>query len=179
MNLLITDHNERDIIHALDSALTQTRLKQYFDNSSIALDNKLEANPSLLLAWETVPLDLYGVRLPDEIKSSWVFILKAGVATLPERHPNSHQRMAVYRGAGDFQVWGDGEWRSNILVDDPSADVERRWVTIPPNVWHRSMKPSENLVVVSFHTATENDLIEENGDPLTLSATHQRKYSEA
>ncbi|MGH9760438.1 MAG: hypothetical protein ACREDR_33685, partial [Blastocatellia bacterium] len=104
--------------------------------------------------------------------------LRAGVATLAERHPNSHQRMIVHRGEGDFQTWNGTAWQSNLLVNDFSAPLERRWVSIPPNVWHRSMKPQENLVVVSFHTATEDDLIEENGDPVTSETTQRRKYAE-
>ena len=173
------DQQEDEILRALDSAIFQPSMKDRFDKAALALDQKLAADPSLLLAWETVPLSAYKVDLPANIRSSWVFILRANVATLPERHPNSHQRMMVHRGEGDFQTWEHGGWQSNFLVSDSAAPVDRRWVSIPPSVWHRSMKPVENLVVVSFHTASEEDLIEENGDPETSELTQRRKYAEA
>ncbi|HYM00067.1 MAG TPA: hypothetical protein VEZ90_14030 [Blastocatellia bacterium] len=173
------DSKEQSILEKLDSAVAQKSMIERFDRAALDLDAQLADDPGLLLAWETIPLQSYGVDLPDAIQSSWVFILRADIATLPERHPNSHQRMVVYRGEGDFQTWGDGRWQSNDLVSDPSAPLQQRWVSIPPNTWHRSMKPRENLVVVSFHTATEQDLIEENGDPETATPTHRRKYAEA
>lgn len=175
---LESDLQEQAILKALDSALRQESMKEHFDRPALRLDQELATNPDLLLAWETVPLETYGAELPKMIRSSWMFILRADVATLPERHPNSHQRMMVHRGEGDFQTWNGTAWQSNLLVNDFSAPVKSRWVSIPPNVWHRSMKPQENLVVVSFHTATEDDLIEENGDPVTSETTQRRKYSE-
>jgi len=39
---------------------------------------------------ESIPLDRYGTQLPQTIESSWVFVLRANVATGAERHPNSH-----------------------------------------------------------------------------------------
>jgi hypothetical protein len=175
---LKSDLQEQQMLKALDSAITQHHMKQRFDRAALALDHALAADPDLLLAWQTVPLESYGLTLPDIIQSSWVFILRANVATLPERHPNSHQRMMVHRGQGDFQIWDNGSWQSNLLLSDFNAPLDRRWVSIPANVWHRSMKPAENLVVVSFHTASETDLIEENGDPATSEPTHRRKYAE-
>ncbi|HEY6333701.1 MAG TPA: hypothetical protein VI756_30570 [Blastocatellia bacterium] len=175
---LKTDGSERAIIERLDAAVLEESMRLRFDQSAARLDQKLVADPGLLLAWETVPLTAYDTKLPDIIRSSWVFILRAGVPTLPERHPNSHQRMVAYRGEGDFQVWDGSAWQSNLLADHTDAPLEKRWISIPVNVWHRSMRPAENLVVVSFQTATELELVEENGDPASAAPTHLRKYSE-
>jgi hypothetical protein len=174
---LKTDRSERAIIEALDVAVLEEFMRHRFDEAAIRLNEKLVSDQGLLLAWETVPLTAYNARLPNVIKSSWVFILRADVATLPERHPNSHQRMMAYRGEGDFQVWDGARWQSNLLVSNTAAPLECRWISIPSNVWHRSMKPAENLVVVSFHTASESELIEENGDPRGITAAHSRRYS--
>jgi hypothetical protein len=65
-----------------------------------------------------------------------------------------------FRGAGDLQTWEDGGWRSNPLKS--AGGLEDRWLTIPENVWHRPVvAPRFDWIVVSFHTATDADLIEE------------------
>ncbi len=52
-----------------------------------------------------------------------------------------------------------------------------RWISIPTNVWHQGVAPGENWVVVSFHTAARDELIEER--PLTEArdAVRQRRYA--
>ena len=174
---LKSDVLERGVLKALDDAARHQEMLGRFDVAACELDRKLATEPDLLLAWQTIPLESYDIELPEQIRSSWIFILRARVATIPERHPNSHQRMMAYRGTGDFQVWDGAAWRSNHLAGDFNRPLEKRWISIPTNYWHRSMNPPENLVVVSFHTATEEDLIEENGDPLTSAPTHQRRYA--
>ena len=53
-------------------------------------------------------------------------------------------------------------WQSNILVSDPEASLERRWISIPQNVWHRAVIPEgADWAVVSFHTVPAEELIEE------------------
>ena len=53
-------------------------------------------------------------------------------------------------------------WQSNVLVSDPDAPLERRWISIPKNVWHRPVIPKgADWVVVSFHTVPAAELIEE------------------
>src|SRR5207302_8408130 len=62
------------------------------------------------------------------------------------------------------EVQTDSEivWQSNLLVSDPQALLERRWVSIPQNIWHRPVIPKgADWVVVSFHTVPAAELIEE------------------
>jgi hypothetical protein len=60
----------------------------------------------------------------------------------------------------------------------PSAPLEARWISIPPNVWHQGVVGPEDWAVVSFHTVLEHELIEER--PATGTAEHakQRKYAD-
>src|SRR4029453_15976112 len=51
-----------------------------------------------VMAWEPIPLSIYRKGLPGRIRSSWIFFLRAGTNTGPERHPNSHQRMMSLEG---------------------------------------------------------------------------------
>jgi hypothetical protein len=129
------------------------------------------------MAWEPLPLSIYGESLPSFIRSSWVFILRAHTTTGAERHPNSQQRMMSYANVGDMQTGGPGRWRSNPLVSDPTADLERRWISIPVNVWHQCVVPvGANWVVVSFHTVPAEELIEERPDDHDIGRTQQKTY---
>lgn len=175
---LNADMEERALLEELDAVIMRVPVRRLLDDIAGRLAERLARSRDSLMEWEVVPLSAYGGGLPPAIRSSWVFILRAGAATGAERHPNSQQRMMSYRGAGDFPVWSDGAWRSNLLVSEEDAPLERRWVSIPPMVWHQSVKPVQDWVVVSFHTAREDELIEERGDPAAPSAVSARKYIE-
>ena len=129
------------------------------------------------MTWEPVPLTVFGRALPHEIRSAWVFVLRAGADTGAERHPNSHQRMMTFEGSGDMQTEERGQWTSNVLVGDHEAPLERRWISIPQNVWHHPVVGSEaDWTVVSFHTVPAEELIEEKPDDSSHDGTKQMKY---
>ena len=156
------------------------------DRVRIALSQKPEA----LMTWEPIPLQIFGQGLPPEIRSSWIFVLRAGADTGAERHPNSHQRMMILHGSGDMKTESKkGElrikkdekridWQSNVLVSEPGAPLERRWISIPANVWHRPVVGrNADWVVISFHTVPAEDLIEEKLDE-SGAGTKKKKYVE-
>jgi hypothetical protein len=138
------------------------------------------------MAWEPIPLSLFRGALAAAVQSSWVFILRAGANTGAERHPNSHQRMMSFEGTGDLQTDSDPAasssharsaiaWQSNVLVSDPDAPLEQRWISIPQNVWHRPVIPKgADWVVVSFHTVAAEELVEER--PHSTGGTRQMFY---
>jgi hypothetical protein len=167
---------EQKILKTLDEALRRPGVTPAIEAIASRVQQKLASDPQATLAWEPVPLETYGGGLPEEIRSSWVFVLRGRTTSGAERHPNSHQRMMSYRGAGDLQTWEDGAFRSNRLADDAAAPLERRWVSIPVNVWHKPVMGAEDWVVVSFHTVPADELIEERGDPETQAETHQETY---
>ena len=133
---------------------------------------ELARKPDALMTWEPIAPEIFG-GLPPAIRSGWVFILRAGADTGAERHPNSHQRMMSFEATGDLQTDANAEernveteseieWQSNVLVSDLNAPLERRWISIPKNIWHRPVIPNgADWVVVSFHTVPAADLIEE------------------
>jgi hypothetical protein len=170
------DESERTILERLDEALRGPTVRAGLDALARRAAARLAAAPDEPHAWEPVPLGIYGDALPEGIRSSWVFVLRRGTETGAERHPNSHQRMASYRGRGDFQIWEGGTWRSHPLDSDPGAALERRWVSIPVGVYHQGVVPKTDWVVVSFHTAGVNELIEERGDPAAAVADRRRLY---
>ena len=146
--------------------------------------------PDALMAWEPIPLHVFGQGLPQEIRSGWIFVLRAGADTGAERHPNSYQRMMTLHGSGDMKTGGKKaelrikkdekriDWQSNVLVSEPGAPLERRWISIPANVWHRPVVgPDVDWVVISFHTVPAEELIEEKLDE-SGAGTKQKKYVE-
>ncbi len=65
----------------------------------------------------------------------------------------------------------------NPLVSDPEALLERRWISIPRNVWHQVVVPEgPDWVVVSFHAVPAEELIEERPDSDDPGGTKQMRY---
>jgi hypothetical protein len=191
---------EREIVVRLDQILRSEKVRTLIRPVAERVRAKLSRKPGALMAWEPIPLTIYDGTLPGAIKSSWVFVLRAGANTGAERHPNSHQRMMSFQGSGDMQVQpessrtggrrtaaymrGSGgprelgdEWQSNILTSDSDAPLEKRWISIPHNVWHQPVIPKEtDWVVVSFHTVPAEELIEERPESSGEELTKQMRY---
>jgi hypothetical protein len=170
---------ERSRLEALDAVLRSESVRDHIRSVVIRVRQRLARKKDALMTWEPFPLDVLATRLPPEIRSAWVFVLRAGADTGAERHPNSHQRMMSFAGSGDLQTGEPGKWKSNVLVSDSDAPLERRWISIPTNVWHRPVINAESdWVVVSFHTVPAKELIEERPDDSREAGTRQMKYLE-
>jgi len=170
------DKQELKILQIIDAITRQESVRAVIDSVVLRVERRLTQDFRALLAWEPVPLATYGERLPQIIRSSWVFVLRAQTNTGAERHPNSRQRMISYRGSGDLQTWTSGRWCSNPLVSDSEVQIESRWISISPNIWHQAVVPEENWVVLSFHTVPDSELIEERPHTNNNKLTYQRKY---
>jgi hypothetical protein len=170
------DREEGGILEALDRAVASETVRPIIEAAVTRLERWLRERPDDDLAWEPIPLDSYAEPIPESIRSSWVFVLRANTSTGAERHPNSHQRMMSYRGSGDLQTRPERDWCSHPLTSDRSASIAKRWVSIPALVWHQGVVPEENWVVVSFHTVAEQELIEERPAAEEEEAVHRRAY---
>jgi hypothetical protein len=168
---------ERLQLEALDIALRSDVVRQHILSIVVRVREELAQKKDALMCWQPIPLSIFDRALPGEIQSAWVFVLRAGADTGPERHPNSHQRMMSFEGSGDMQTGEPGKWQSNVLVSDPDAPLEQRWISIPPNVWHRPViDAAADWAVVSFHTVLAEELIEERPDDSREAGTRQMKY---
>ena|ERR1700756_5728191 len=87
---------ERSSLELLDAVLrsedVRKEIPRVVERVRVGLARKKEA----LMTWEPIPLGVFGRKLPEEIRSAWVFVLRAGADTGAERHPNSHQRMMSF-----------------------------------------------------------------------------------
>ena len=171
-----THVEERDVLQILDELVKNRSITTMIDPIVRRVEQKLFQQPDAVMAWEPIPIEVYRKELPALIRSSWVFILRAQATTGAERHPNSHQRMVSYRGSGDFQVWSGDRWNTNLLVSDWEAPLETRWISIPPYTWHQAVVSENDWVVVSFHTAAQDELIEERPKADDKEQNHQRRY---
>jgi hypothetical protein len=163
---------ERSLLETLDGAVRSETVRAQIQPIIERVRADLARKPDALMAWEPIPFETFGA-LPAAIQSGWIFILRAGVDTGAERHSNSHQRMMSFAGTGDMKIDAKGTpndvdveseiaWHSHVLVSDPNAPLERRWISIPKNIWHRPVIPAgADWVVVSFHTVSAEELIEE------------------
>lgn len=177
---------EREILVGLDQILQSEKVRTLIRPVVERVHAKLSRKTGALMAWEPVPLTIYGGTLPSAIKSSWVFVLRAGANTGAERHPNSHQRMMSFQGSGDMQVQPENSktrgqrtevWQSNVLISDSDAPLQKRWISIPQNVWHQPVISKEtDWVVVSFHTVPAEELIEERPESSGQARTRQMRY---
>ena len=153
--------SETQMLECLDSLVQQASVRRELDAIADRLKASLAAGRSSALVYQPIDLSLYGATLPPGIRSSWVFALRRNTVSGAERHPNSIQRMMSYRGSADLQTRPDEQWISNHLLSDPDAPLKDRWLSIPAGVWHQGVMGNEDWVVVSFHTAAAEDLIEE------------------
>jgi hypothetical protein len=170
---------ERTRLESIDTILQSETVREQIRPIIERVRAELARKNEALMTWEPIPLAVFGRALPPEIRSAWVFVLRAGVDTGAERHPNSHQRMMTFAGSGDMQTGGPGRWESNVLVSDPNASLEQRWISIPQNTWHRPVVGKDaDWTVVSFHTVLAEELIEEKPDDGTKDGTKQMKYLE-
>lgn len=142
--VLKMEKQEYKLLRILDAMVRKESVRIMIDSIVLRVERNLAREFGALLTWEPVPIATYGNGLPNMIRSSWVFVLRAQTNTGAERHPNSHQRMVSYRGSGDLQSWTGENWCSNPLVSSPEAPIESRWISIPPNIWHRAVVPEEN-----------------------------------
>jgi hypothetical protein len=170
---------ERTRLESIDVVLQSETVREQIRPIVARVRTELARKKDALMTWEPIPLTVFDRALPREIRSAWVFVLRASADTGAERHPNSHQRMMTFEGSGDMQTGEPGQWQSNILISNPEAPLEKRWISIPQNSWHRPIVGAEaDWTVVSFHTVLAEELIEEKLDDSTTDGTKQMKYLE-
>jgi hypothetical protein len=179
MNICGMIPEERTRLESIELVLRSDTVREQIRPIIERVRAELTRKNEALMTWEPIPPTVFGRALPREIRSAWVFVLRAGADTGAERHPNSHQRMMTFEGSGDMRTEQGGQWQSNVLVSNPEASLEQRWISIPQNVWHRPVVGAEaDWTVVSFHTVPAEELIEEKQDESSQDGTKQMKYLE-
>ena len=121
------------------------------------------------------PLEIYD-HLPDGIAIELVRSWRAGCSSGAETPSQTASSETRRTKAGPTCKRGMAIcWVSNVLRSETEQPLENRWLTIPTNVWHRPVMDDIDWAVVSFHTASDTELIEE----LPLDDEHPDQGSRA
>ena len=108
--------------------------------------------------WSAIDLQSIQTRLPDSIKSCWIFVLKRDVPSGCHYHPNSIQHMVMVEGEGTSKV--GPESREMKLFGDPDSSLDDVWYVIPEGMPHEFFPTGQDMVVLSFHTCASDELEE-------------------
>jgi quercetin dioxygenase-like cupin family protein len=154
-------------LRALDTLIEAELRPQIAGAVDVA--RRMLATPGEPFGWRFI--DLGGRSLPEGIRSGAVFVLPAGTTPPGHHHPNSVQHMRVLTGRAVVRLWP----RERAARRDPvryGVGTQRPWLVIPRGVVHQlEVLPEGDLVVLSFHTVSEEDLLE-------VSAAGERTYTD-
>jgi len=152
---------ERELLEDLERLLHEPGIKAGLEEKAEELRKILRQNPEQVSATKTVGLELFGDRLPAEIKLCRVFLLRVGAKAKVERHTNSIQRLYSLEGAGSILIREGQNWRSQEMSSKPATRLEERWSWVGANVWHQPAAVREDWVTVAFHTAGSDEIVDE------------------
>ena len=69
---------ERSRLEALDAALRSDNVREHIRSVVTRVREELARRTDALMRWEAIPLHIFATTLPPEIRSAWVFVLRAG-----------------------------------------------------------------------------------------------------
>lgn len=132
------------------------------------------ADARAMLAGSEEPFGWRFLDLPDDvpngIRSGGVFVLPAGSSPAAHRHPNSTQHMRVLSGQASVELRPAGEDEGQGAARF-SIGEDRPWLVIPRDIVHGfELPPDHDLVVLSFHTVAQEELLE-------VTSTGARTYT--
>ena len=68
-------------LESIDAVLRSETVRQQILPIIERVRAELAGKKEALMTWETIPLTVFGRALPAEIRSAWVFVLRAGADT--------------------------------------------------------------------------------------------------
>ena len=140
---------------AVEELLTRPSFHDLVNDLKLQLPNTAEP-----FVWSTVDPESITVSLPETIRSCWIFVLKKDVPSGCHYHPNSIQHMVMIEGAGTSKVGTS----SGQMRRPGEASLDDVWYVIREGVPHEFFPSGSDVVVVSFHTCTSDELEEINCD---------------
>lgn len=149
------------MLEVLDKILKQKNV--LISLNSLINDAKKEFKESESLSLtKNISLEMFP-KLPSSINLCRLFILRANTKSKIEKHINSFQRTFTYSGEGNTKIFENGKWSSNLRIDSGDS-IEKRWLSVPENTWHEPISLSRDWITITFHTASENQIIDEYMD---------------
>lgn len=105
--------------------------------------------------WRTINIKPMRDGLPKNIRSAWIFVLRRNIPSVAHHHPNSVQYTVMIEGKGNAII--GGAHKELKLFD---AQNEKTWLVIGKNTPHEFFPEGQDMVVISFHTCLDDELIE-------------------
>jgi mannose-6-phosphate isomerase-like protein (cupin superfamily) len=141
------------LTQAVAQLVAEPRIHSLIDTLKEKLKRTSEA-----FVWSTIDFQTIRVRLPDQIKSCWIFVLKKDVPSGCHYHPNSIQHMVMIEGEGTSRVGSISKEMSRF--GETNFSLEDIWYVIDEGVPHEFFPRATDMVVVSFHTCDSDELEE-------------------
>ncbi|HEX7333278.1 MAG TPA: hypothetical protein VF290_17380 [Pyrinomonadaceae bacterium] len=145
----------------LDEAVAQLIARPAIHNVIDTLKSQLQYTTEPFV-WSTVDLRSIEARLPETIRSCWIFVLKKDVPSGCHFHPNSVQHMVMIEGEGTSKIGASS--RPMKRRGEPDCSLDDIWCVIPEGVPHEFFPAERDMVVVSFHTCDSDELEEVSCD---------------
>jgi oxalate decarboxylase/phosphoglucose isomerase-like protein (cupin superfamily) len=156
------ENNQDSLNVVVERMLSDQLIRETINALKIELEKSREP-----FVWKTVTIKSMRDNLPKNIRSAWIFILRRGTPSAAHYHPNSVQYTAMIEGKGRAII--DGVSRELKTFD--TARDKKTWVVIGENVPHKFFPGKKDMVVLSFHTCLDNELIE-----IEVDSKRQRLY---
>ncbi len=153
---------ENKLLESLDIALNN-KLVVPFINEAISNVTIELTKSNFTSITKNISIDKFNGLLPNQIKLCRIFALKANIKSKVERHTNSPQRTFTYIGEGDTKILENNIWKSNVKKNVGSS-IDDRWLSVPENTWHQPIALSNDWITITFHTASEDEIIDEYRD---------------
>ena len=142
----------KDLDAAVKMLLQDSSVRVTMDNLKANIQKSNEP-----FVWNTIELPPFKDRLPLEIQSVWIFVLKRNTPSVAHYHPNSIQHTVMIEGKGRVRI---GKQWKELRLFDPQDDES--WCIIDKNVPHEFWPEEQEMVVISLHTCLSNELMEIN-----------------
>ena len=150
---------EKNILEKLDSLLKKGDIVSLITPMVSEVKKELKQKKAVSIT-KNIPVESFGSELPASINLCRLFILKANTKSKIERHTNSYQRTYTLYGEGDTKIFENNAWKSNVRKSSGSS-IEYRWLSVPENTWHQPISFSDDWITITFHTASESEIIDE------------------
>ena len=151
------NREDRGYLPQLNEAVAQLITRPAINTLVDTLKQQVQ-HTSEPFVWSTVDLQSVTARLPESIRSCWIFVLKKDVPSGCHYHPNSIQHMVMIEGEGTSKVGAMS--REMKRFDRQDSALDDIWYVIPEGMPHEFFPSGKDMVVVSFHTCESHELEE-------------------
>ena len=142
-----------DYLPQLNEAVAELITRPEINDLSATLKQQLQHTTEPFV-WSTIDLQSLATQIPDSIKSCWMFVLKKDVPSGCHFHPNSIQHMVVVEGEGTSKIGSSSGSMKRF------GEADDAWYVIPEGVPHEFFPTESDMVVISFHTCSSEELQE-------------------